>query len=156
MFLLHTVLRKWNFIHIMSFGKIRPVILRMCGAKVGKRVYISKGVYFDNKAELLTIGNDVLISPNVSFLFHKRDLSGFVIGEFYNQRVHISSTIEIKNNSFIGINALIMSGVTIGEGAGVAAGAVVVRNVPDWTIVAGNPAKIIRNIPRKDGDEITI
>lgn len=145
MFALHTVLRNWNFLHIIS-RKARPAILRMCGAKVGNNVYISKGVYFDNNVEYLVVGNNVLISPNAIFLFHKRDLSDFRVGRLYNKLPHCKSQIVLKDNSFIGLNALIMPGITIGEGAGVAAGAVVTRDVPDWTIVGGNPAKIVKQL----------
>ena len=58
--------------------------------------------------------------------------------------------ITIKNKAWIGFNSIILKGVTIGEGAIVGAGSVVTKDVPDWTIVAGNPAKIIREIPENE------
>jgi acetyltransferase-like isoleucine patch superfamily enzyme len=60
------------------------------------------------------------------------------------------SKITIKNKAWIGFNSIILKGVTIGEGAIVGAGSVVTKDVPDWTIVAGNPAKIIREIPENE------
>ena len=56
----------------------------------------------------------------------------------------MSAPIVIKNNVWIGMAAIILKGVTIGEGAIVAAGAVVTRDVPAHTIVAGVPAKVIK------------
>ena len=55
--------------------------------------------------------------------------------------------IKICDKVWIGFNSIILSGVTVGEGAVAAAGSVVTKDVPSWTIVGGNPAKIIREIP---------
>lgn len=57
-----------------------------------------------------------------------------------------SSPILIKSNAWVGMNCIILKGVTIGEGAIVAAGSVVTKDVPDWTVVGGNPAKVIREL----------
>lgn len=141
--ILYHVVRYWVFINLISH-KINPWLLKKCGANVGKNVFIGDGVYFDCHVDLLTIGNDVLISPNVQILFHKRDLSSFTYGAKYNQMPHIHKQVTIASNSFIGMGAIIMPGVTIGEGAGVAAGAVVTKDVPPWTIVGGNPATVLR------------
>jgi len=56
------------------------------------------------------------------------------------------SPVYIADNSWIGFNSIILKGVTIGQGAVVGAGSVVTKNVPEWTVVAGNPARIIREI----------
>jgi len=58
-----------------------------------------------------------------------------------------SKPIVIQSNAWIGMNCIILKGVTIGEGAIVGAGSVVTKDVLPWTIVAGNPAKLIREIP---------
>jgi galactoside O-acetyltransferase len=52
--------------------------------------------------------------------------------------------IIIKDKAWIGFNCIILKGVTIGEGAVVGAGSVVTENVPDYAVVAGNPARLIR------------
>ena len=59
-----------------------------------------------------------------------------------------SRPITIDNDVWIGLRAMIMPGVTIGDHAIVAAGSVVTKDVPEWAIVGGNPAKIIKS--RKD------
>lgn len=62
-----------------------------------------------------------------------------------NQReVFITSPIIIKDHAWISFNAIILKGVTIGKSAIVTAGAVVTKDVPDFTVVAGNPAKIVK------------
>jgi acetyltransferase-like isoleucine patch superfamily enzyme len=58
-----------------------------------------------------------------------------------------SKPIMISSNAWIGMNCIILKGVTIGEGAIVGAGSVVTKDVPAWTIVGGNPARVIKEIP---------
>jgi len=58
--------------------------------------------------------------------------------------------VKVGNKSWLGLNVIILKGVEIGEGAVVGAGSVVVKNVPAWTIVAGNPASVIRSISSED------
>jgi len=58
-----------------------------------------------------------------------------------------SKPIHIKSNAWIGMNCTILKGVTIGEGAIVGAGSVVTKDVPDWTVVGGNPARVIKVLP---------
>lgn len=57
-----------------------------------------------------------------------------------------SKPIKICNDVWIGMNVIVLKGVTIGEGAIVGAGSVVTKNVPAWTVVAGNPAKVVKNL----------
>ncbi|MDR0606481.1 MAG: acyltransferase [Bacteroidales bacterium] len=58
-----------------------------------------------------------------------------------------SQPIKICSHAWIGMNCIILKGVTIGEGAIVGAGSIVTHNVPAWTVVAGNPAKVVKKIP---------
>lgn len=153
-FLLNSVVRRWNFIIYLSRNS-RQSILRFCGAHVGERVWISNDVYFDNNLEYLTIGNDVILSPNVTLLFHKRDLSEMTDKTRYNRQPFKMGRIVIHDNAFVGMGALVMPGVTIHEGGGVASGAVVTKDVPAWTIVAGNPAKPIMKIKSGDNEKDT-
>lgn len=67
--------------------------------------------------------------------------------ESKNWSVVKSAPITICKNAWIGMNCLILKGVTIGEGAIVGAGSVVTRSVSPWTVVGGNPAKVIKEIP---------
>ena len=107
------------------------------GMKIRKNSSIQPGVILDySHCNLIKIGNNVTIAPQAYLLAHdastKRELGYTKIGR-----------IDIKDNVFIGSRALIMPGVTIGEGSIVAAGSVVTRDVKPNTIVAGNPAREI-------------
>ncbi len=61
-----------------------------------------------------------------------------------------NAPVIIQNSVWIGVNSVILKGVTIGEGAIIGAGSVVTKDVPAWTIVAGNPVKVIREIPENE------
>jgi acetyltransferase-like isoleucine patch superfamily enzyme len=119
----------------------------MLGAKVGKDCYIGYGIYLDvSGMHRLTIGNNVMISSESLFLFHRRNLKGFHKGDKPQSLPMKQLETHIGNNVQIGMRAIIMPGITIGEGAVVAAGAVVTKDVPPYAIVAGSPAKIISEV----------
>lgn len=98
--------------------------------------------YTNNNTEIncfnhISIGNDVAISKGVVI----RDSDNHNIMENSNP---VSQPILIGNHVWIGLNAVVLKGVTIGDGAIIAAGAVVTKDVPSHSIAAGVPAKIIR------------
>lgn len=94
--------------------------------------YDSKIYCFDN----IEIGNDVIISEDVII----RDSDNHKINDSKN----VSAPIKICDHVWIGMRAIILKGVTIGEGSVVAAGAVVCNDVPPYTLVGGVPAKVIK------------
>ena len=107
--------------------------------KIGKNVFINFDCVFLDLGGI-TIEDGVLIAPKVSLLSEGHPLSP------QDRHSLTVGHIHIKKNAWIGANATILPGVTIGENAVVAAGAVVSKDVPDNTIVGGIPAKIIKNI----------
>lgn len=141
--LLYRVFRHWVVLNFIS-RKIRTMILRYCGAKVGSNVYFSNGIYIDNNASYLEIEDDVIFSPNVTILFHKRNMRYFEKGKLMNTVPHVKAKVHIKKGASIGTNVLILPGVIIGEGAVIGAGTVVSKDVKDWTVVIGNPMKVIK------------
>lgn len=134
----------------MMYTRIRAITWRMMGAKVGKKVGIAYGVYLDvSNMKHLIVDDYVGFAPECFLLMHKIDMSHFdPIG---TTMVHImkEGPIHICKNAHIGSRAVIMPGVTIGEGSIVAAGSVVTKDVEPFTIVAGVPAKVIRKINPK-------
>jgi len=138
-----------------TFWTFRRWYLKRLGAKIGKGTFIHKHCNFINANLVnigehshinqgctldarghITIGDSVSVSHNVAVMtgshdLHKSNFPG------------IFEPIVIKDYAWIGINATILQGVTIGRGAVVCAGAVVTKDVDDLSIVAGIPAKVI-------------
>jgi acetyltransferase-like isoleucine patch superfamily enzyme len=123
---------------------------------IGKRVFISGTII---AAEKIEIGDDVMISWGVTIVDHNSHSISFSerADDVTNWRkgkkdwTHVKvAPVTICDKVWIGFNALILKGVTIGEGAVVGAGAVVTKDVPAWTIVGGNPARIIREIAENE------
>ena len=95
-------------------------------------------------AEIL-IEDKVLIGSGVHFYVvnhNFKDTNKLIFDQGHSK----SKTITVKTGSWIGANAIILPGVTIGKNSVVAAGSIVTKNVPDYKVVAGNPAKIIRSL----------
>jgi acetyltransferase-like isoleucine patch superfamily enzyme len=107
--------------------------------KIGKNVFINFDCTFLDLGGI-TIDDNVLIAPKVSLLSEGHSVSPT------DRHSLIAGHVHIKKNARIGASATVMPGVTIGENAIVATGAVVSKDVPDNTIVGGIPAKVIRKI----------
>lgn len=107
--------------------------------KIGKNVFINFDCVFLDLGGI-TIEDGVLIAPKVSLLTEGHSISPS------ERHGLVPKSIHIKKNAWIGANATILQGVTIGENSVVAAGSVVSKDVPDNVVVGGTPAKIIKNI----------
>lgn len=107
--------------------------------KIGKNVFINFDCVFLDLGGI-TIEDNVLIAPKVSLLSEGHPINPVERPSLVPGHIHI------KKNVWIGAGATILPGVTIGENAVVAAGAVVSKNVPANTVVGGIPAKHIKNI----------
>ena len=90
----------------------------------------------------LAIGNHVMISSGVRIIPNQHTFSDLII-PISHQPCHAQG-IVIKDGVWIGVNAVILDGVTIGVGAIVGAGSVVTRDIPDYAIAVGIPAKVIK------------
>ena len=107
----------------------------------------------------IEVGDDVLISWGCNIVDHNSHAIGWKlrqhdVRDWYRGKKDwadvLIEAVKIGNKSWIGLNVIILKGVEVGEGAVVAAGSVVTKNVPPWTVAAGNPAKVIREIPIED------
>lgn len=120
---------------------------------IGDRVFFSGTIV---SATEIVLGNDVMVSWGVTIIDHNshslkfsersQDVLNWRMGKKDWSTVKISP-VKICDKVWIGFNAIILKGVTIGEGSIVGAGSVVAKSVPPWTIVGGNPARVIREIP---------
>ena len=135
--------------------RIRPVIWRWMGAKIGDNAVISYGVYLDVPGlKRLEIGKNVLISPQTLFFFHRRNLKEYYQGMNAHDIPMKEYHTKIGDNVQIGMRAMIMPGVTIGDGAVIGANAIVTKDVPPYAIVVGQPAKVIKYINKRDENYI--
>ena len=107
--------------------------------KIGKNVFINFDCVFLDLGGII-IEDNVLIAPKVSLLSEGHPTS------IDDRHSLIPKPILIKKNAWIGANATILPGVTIGENSVVAAGSIVSKDVPDNSIVGGIPAKFIKNV----------
>jgi acetyltransferase-like isoleucine patch superfamily enzyme len=116
--------------------------------RLGKYTYVIGSLNFDSvdKTSTLRVGNYCSIAEGVHFLAgvdHRTDLISTY--PFTEEHHTTKGPIRIGNDVWIGMNALILSGVTIGDGAVVGAGAVVTKDVPPYAIVVGSPAKLVKH-----------
>lgn len=131
--------------------KVRPFILKLIGCKVGKNVFIGKNIYIDSgHANLIRIDDCAHITARTVLLCHKRNLSHYYVGDNYAQLPYITAPIHLKEGCSTGTDTIIMPGVTIGKGSIVGAGSLVTKDIPDWCIAVGRPAKIIKEISKRN------
>lgn len=125
--------------------KWRPLFVRLGGVNVldYKHTFIGKNVGFDAvRPDLITIESGVRITAGSSILTH-----------FYNPMTghYDKGPVVIKRMAFIGTRVIITKPVTIGQRATVGAGSIVTKDIPDYEIWAGNPARYLKTTPRKEG-----
>lgn len=112
------------------------------GITIGNRVGLNSNVMINaDYSQGIKIGNNVLIGPNVVFraadhVFSQRDIP-------IRDQGHLAGSIIVEDDVWIGANAVILKNVRIKKGAIVAAGAVVIKNIGEYEIVGGVPAKVI-------------
>lgn len=123
----------------------RARIWKWCGVKTSGKFNVGYDVYFDaQNAKYLTVEDGVWISSRCTILCHKRDISNYCIGDTYTDNPPKICPVHIGKNAAIGMDSMIMPGVTIGEGVVIGAGSLVTKDVPAWTVAMGRPAKVIR------------
>ena len=123
-----------------SFILFAPFHTDCCkNTKIGKRVFINAGCQFQDQGGI-TIGDDVLVGPQTIIATLNHDPDPDKRGGMF------AKPVVIGNKVWLGARVTICPGVRIGEGAIVAAGAVVTKDVPPRTVVAGVPAKVIKQI----------
>lgn len=113
----------------------------------GQNIYLGDHVYLNVQCTILdcntvTIGHHVMIGPNVQIYTAAHDLRAAA----RIQGWEVARPVVIEDNVWIGGGAILLPGVTIGRNAVVGAGAVVTRSVPANMVVAGNPARVLREI----------
>jgi len=113
--------------------------------KVGKNFFCNYNCCILDVAPV-NIGDNCLFAPNVSIYTAGHPIHPDARNSLYEYGIEVN----IGNNCWIGGNVVIMPGVTIGDNCVIGAGSVVTKDVPAWSIAAGNPARVIRKITEED------
>ena len=129
------------------YSKVRVWAFRRLGHKCGENVYFPSDVVisqvFVRSRSCLTLGNRVSIGPRVTFILDSAP-NFSQIRSLLTPKV---PEIIVEDDAWIGANSVILSGVRIGRDAVIGAGSVVTKDVEPFTIVAGNPARVIKRLP---------
>ena len=143
---------------------IKKHALGCCGSKVslgsGLQMYGSKNIFIGNNVSInnnalfmctrakVVIGDDVMFGPNVTVITgtHRTDIVGRIMITVGNDEKLPENDKEVvfEGDNWIGARAVILRGVTVGRGSIVAAGSIVTKDVPSYSIVGGIPAQVIK------------
>ena len=130
--------------YISPFSNFIISMQRLRGIKIGRNCHFSSYILLDLiYPQMITIGNNVTISHNVMIFSHANPTANSFLKKKYPRKVE---PVIIKDGAVINPGSIIIAGVTIGKDSIVSVGSVVTENVPDRTIVVGNPARPIKKI----------
>ncbi len=144
----------WAILEPFAPRNLRPKILRKIGCNVGRNVFIGDFVRIDlQHASMITIGDYTHITSGCRLLCHQRDLTNYRVGDNAADLGYKKGNITIGRGCMIGMETMIMPGVTIGDGAIIGAHSLVTKDIPAWTIATGVPARVVKQVPNKESDE---
>jgi acetyltransferase-like isoleucine patch superfamily enzyme len=152
--------------YALGSGKLRGFLAKHMFKSCGKNVNIEHGVFFGGGRDIeignnsalglyarvsgpLKIGDDVMMGPNVSIYTQNHETEN--IYKPMRLQTAPKKKVTIGNDCWIGANAILLPGVSIGDGAIVGAGAIVTHDVPERAVVGGNPARVIKIRQQKEG-----
>ncbi|MEG3131130.1 sugar O-acetyltransferase [Pantoea cypripedii] len=164
-------LKLYNFNHTPVTNRlVRDEILHSLLGRLGENITVEGPFYCDYGYNIeignnfyanvnftildgakVTIGDNVFIAPNVGIYTAGHPLDA----DRRNKGLEYAYPVTIGNNVSIGAAVTVLPGVTIGSDSVIGAGAVVLRNVPEGVLVAGNPARVIRKITEEDKQRYT-
>lgn len=132
-----------------NIGENSVVMAPLAGAafdnvKIGNNVYINSNALLMARGGI-TIEDDVMIAGNVQLLSNNHDE--------YDRQILTCSPIHIRKGVWIGAGATVLPGVTVGKHAIIGAGAIVTKDVPDYAVVVGIPAKVVKTLDKDRFDD---
>jgi len=128
----------------MPYYRFRAILLRASGVKVGDYAYVAPEVFFADDLEggLIEVGNYASIAP-LAVLVASSHPNFSPVRKLVECK---KAKVVVEDGAWIGSHAVVLPGTRIGKCSVVAAGAVVTKDIPPYTIVAGVPAKVIRKL----------
>lgn len=130
------------------YNNVRVWGLKLCGFSIGEKVYLGEDIIvasiISEKSCKLVIKDRVAIGPRVTLLLS----SDANWSKLMNQIEYIKSYIVLEDDCWLGAGVIVLPGVRIGKCSIVGSGAVVTKDVPPYTVVAGIPAKVIKNLKK--------
>jgi UDP-2-acetamido-3-amino-2,3-dideoxy-glucuronate N-acetyltransferase len=140
----------WHFCHIMAGAKIGKNCVLGQNVNIGARAVIGDGVKIQNNVSVyddVILEDDVFCGPSCVF-------TNVINPRAFVERKHEYRKTVVKKGASIGANATIVCGVAIGEYALIGAGSVVTRDVPDYALVYGNPARVQGRVGKSGEKEV--
>lgn len=130
--------------HVCPSKSLRSMMYRWCGLHIGKDVYIGDSVLFDRAfPQMITIKDHAAIGDRCIITGHAHIPTDTPLKKIYPRTI---KPVVIEEGAWLMPNVTVICGVTIGKEAVVATGAVVTKDVPPHTLVAGVPAKVVKNL----------
>ena len=147
-----------KFLGVLAFYAVPPYTRRLHEIRGVQftdppSVFIGTNVAIDRTyPELVKIGSNVTISSGASIMAHSSPPMS--IQNTYKSAEQ--KEIDIGDNVYIGANAVVLPGVTVGDWSIIGAGAIVTKDVPEYKIVVGNPAEVIGDLRETDPEDVPI
>lgn len=140
-------LMDWAILEPFLPRKLRPWLVRRMGGHISKNVFIGDYVRFDlQHVSMIYVGEYSHITSGCRLLCHQRNLKNYHKGDNAASFGYRLGEIHIGKGVMIGMETMIMPGVTIGDGAVIGAHSTVTKDIPAYTIAVGNPAKVVKII----------
>ncbi len=141
----------WAILEPFAPRKLRPFLIRRMGCHVGKNAFFGDYVRMDTSyADMIYIGDYTHITSGCRLLCHQRDLSNYRYGDNAADCGYRTGEIHIGKGVMVGMETMIMPGVTIGDGAIIGAGSLVTKDVPAYTVATGRPARVVKEIAKRE------
>jgi maltose O-acetyltransferase len=138
---------RWLAIHHPD-NKTRENLFRLSNVVVGEKTTINLGLYvYDSFKPLVNIGSHCALAANISLIAESGpNMSDLAKCEYISTKYSITGVITIEDHSWIGANVIILPGLTIGHHSLIGAGAIITKDIPPYSVVKGQPGKVIKNI----------
>lgn len=157
------ILQELNFADRSDFDKLSAIVKELLGESedafinppfycdYGSHIKVGKNFFANYNCSIIdvapvTIGDNCQLAPNVAIYTAGHPLHPVSRNSMYEYGIEVT----IGDNVWIGGNTVILPGVHIGSNTVIGAGSVVTKNIPDWSLAAGNPCRVIRKITEED------